>query len=155
MYRRHLLAFVATLPILAGCGTTPTINSVANDVQVVSAGLKAIAPSILTAIGTDKVVADKFQSYMDTITAGASSIVTATSATSTSIVQQVIAAVQAIAPLVLSLVGLPASIVTVIQAAVAMLPSIAAAVGLTLAMKATPTMTPAAARLILQGAARG
>ncbi len=144
------------LVAMPGCSSIPaptTISAAAGDASTLAAAVKAIAPQLL-AQATDPATAAKIQADIDAVAVAAAAVQTATAGADTSQVQQLVAVVNALANVALPLVGLPPGLVTVVQAAVALLPVMAQAVGLTGAT-AAPSMDPAAARLILTKAAAG
>lgn len=153
MNRRALLATTLLAPLAACASGAPSPSQVIVDVQSIAGGLSAVLPTILAAVGVGTATAAQISGYVADVQAAASALGKATaSAAASPLAQQIIADVQAVAPIALAIVGLPPSTVAVIQAALSLLPAIAAALGLTSAPSTVPTFDPATARLLLLGA---
>jgi len=153
MRRRTILSAIALAPVAACTTGTPTLAQLVTDAQSIAAALQAEAPIVLPLVA-DAAVSAKISGYIADVQSVASKLSAALTATAASpLVQQIIGDVQAVAPIVLAIAGLPPGTVAAINAALALLPVLAAQVGLTSATLKAPVYAPAEARLILLGAA--
>lgn len=154
MKRRSFLVAVP-LAAVAGCATGPSTPArVIADVQGIAGALAAELPAILSAVGVGSAQATQITGYVSDIQAVAVAIGKATTAAAAApLAQQAIADVQAVAPIILAAAGLPPGTVAAIEAALSLLPVIAAAVGLAGAEYGVPEYDADAARLILRAAA--
>lgn len=163
--RRNAIQAGLSLPVLAivGCGATGgvTLAQVTADVKLVEQVVTEIAPAAIAASGVNSATATKLTGYINTIVADTNTLSSATGlTTATPTVAEIIQIVQAVATIALPLVGLPPAMVPLINTALALLPSISAAIQANLATPAAPlatvtykaaaTLTPEAARAILQ-----
>ena len=154
MLRRSFLT-AAALTAIAGCATTgTTLPTVASDVALIDGGLAAEWPVIAAAIpGISAAVSATVTQALGAIHTVAASL--GSVAPTASQAAQIETAVTAIANVVLPLVGLPPGAATAIQAALALVPVILSAAGLTAGPKTPmPVMPAAAARLILAAPAK-
>lgn len=152
MKRRTLVLAIPALS-LVGCatGTTTPAQFVA-DAKSLASALSATLPVILPLV-TDSATANKISTYVAdaaNITTTLSSSASAT--TAVSVAQQIIGDVQAVAPIVLALANLSPQTAAVINAALSLLPALAAQVGLSSASPIAPAYTPDQARVILRNA---
>lgn len=152
--RRPLLGLL-TMGTLAACATpgatTPT--QLATDVNLIASGLSAAIASVAAIPGVSAAAVTQLQGYLATIQADAKTVAAATVTTPTSTVQEVAQAVQAVASVALPLIPGGSTVLALIQAAISLLPSILAAIGVSGAAPATPPVySPAQARLILASA---
>lgn len=161
MNRRQLLRTTATIAasglVLAACAgsssPTPTATQLAQDVNLVAAGLTAALAQVSAIPGIATATVTQLAGYLATVQADAKIVAAGTAAAGTSVVQEIASGVQSIAAIVMPLVPSSSQITNLINAAISLLPVILAAVGLVAADKVVPVYTPAAARLILAGAA--
>ncbi len=151
MNRRTLLATVAAMApiaVLAAC-KSGSVSQVTADVQAIAAGLSGIMPQIGTAPGISASVVAQLNTYLTDLKSLASQI-GANATPSASIIQQVASDVQAFANLALPLIPGGAAYLVAINAALALLPALLAAVGVSASTPVAPSMTPAQARAVLQ-----
>ncbi len=160
--RRSLLRATTALMgavLLAGglvaCEATP--SQLATDVQLISAGISSFAGSLGKQVGISDGLVAKVTKYAKQVSDDAAAVSAATSGLTnatdtTGLVKEIASCVQAIADVALPQIkGLAnASLyVSLIDAAVSLLPTILAAVGLTAAPSAAAIYAPTEARLIL------
>lgn len=155
--RRRLLAASSLAGILAltGCGTV-TAPQAESDVQLLADGLSGILDSLKALpanLAPPQATLDKIQAELDLIKSDAAKIGTAV-AGGGSIVQEIAAAVGAIVPLATPFFPAAPAVAAVLEAGLALLPGILAAVGIKTATNGYPAvMSPYQARLILSDAA--
>ncbi len=150
--RRRSVLLSAVPAALAGCSLMPrTPAEAATDVQLIAAGVAAVAQDVAKAPNVPQATLVRVQADALTVSQAAAKVAQA-SAISATLAQQIAAAVQEIAALVLPLFPATAPFVPLINAALSLLPTILAAAGVTGAPAAHPVYTPAEARLILRGA---
>lgn len=160
--RRNLLATAAIAP-LAGCalfrGITPSPTQLQDDVNTLVNGLAGIV-SALASAGAPSDVLAKIQAEIDALKADAAAI-GSTVAPNQTILQQISNAVGIIATLATPFFPVAGTVAMVIQAAIAFLPTVLGATGITAAraperavvsVMSQPLNTKQA-RLILKGAA--
>lgn len=152
MKRRSLI--LLSLSPFVSCATPLTVSQGASDAKLISQALSAIYPQISPLI-LNADLAGKAQAALSVITAASSAIANQKGDNAAPLVQQIISAVQALAGVVLPLVNLPPAFVPVIQAALALLPSLAASAGLALDEPTVEALPPQGARLILTAAIHG
>lgn len=146
MNRRTLLRTTIAIPALAAlaaCSSTQ-MTQVTSDVQAITTGLTNIMPQIATVVPAAAVA--QLTTYLNDLKSLAATVSGNVSATT---IQQVAKDVEAFADLVLPLVPGGAVFVVAINAALALLPGLLAAVGVSAGTLAAPAMTPAQARAVL------
>lgn len=149
---KHVLAGASALvlALLAGCATTQTPATVANDVALEAQSLSAVIPQLTAAGVVVPVKATDALADLHNVAAliAATDSVGAAQPLVIRVEQDVNAFVGAMAGM-----PLPPPIPTVLQAAVVLLPIIESEVNLVVPAKAAPSgMSPAQARLVLAGA---
>lgn len=145
MKRRVLLGGVLAL---AGCGLTAAQWQA--DVQTIEDAL----PSVLTALqGLGVAIPAAVTAGIATAEKDAAALLAAMpSLVPVSSVQTFVHDVQALAPLLALVPGVPGNIVAIVDAAISLLPAIAAAFGIAGAATVAPKYDPVSARLILKAA---
>ena len=148
--------------VLQGCGTITaptTVSAAATDANLIATGLASAITAIqaLPSLSTgQQATLVQLQGYLATIQADAKAIA-ATPTTSTA--QEIVSVVTELAPLALSFVPGGSAIAAIVQAALALAPSLLTDLGVSgtaltaHAASGAPFYTPDTARLILRGAA--
>jgi hypothetical protein len=150
--RRHFTGLIL-ISAVAACSTPPTPSQLATDTSLIASGLSAAIASIAAIPGVSPATVSQLQGYLATIEADATTVAAATVTTPTNIVEEIAQTVQAVASVALPLIPGGTSLVALINAAVSLVPTILAAVGVSGAAPAGPLpYTPAQARLILAAA---
>jgi hypothetical protein len=159
MKRRTLVLAAGLLPlgVLAGCGTVgrlvdANLAQVADDVQSIAAGAKAILPQ-LGALGVDAATLADVSGIVDDIQTAATAIATVyTEENARPIVEQVAGYVLTLANVVAAIPGVPPIVKTIIAAAQVLVPAIEKVLGIAgvAAPRGTAPMTPDQARTILR-----
>jgi len=152
MNRRSALASVSLLALtLAGCqpGATPQ-QQLQADAALVTAGVAAVAVSVEATPNLDPATKTKIDNALATVVA-ANGIIQQSTAVPGTAAQQLIAAIRVAAPILLGLLNPASAEAIAINAALALLPTILAAAGVTVAPApaAKLTMNPATARMVL------
>lgn len=139
---------------LAGCSTSavPAPSQLATDVGLVASGLASVVAAIAALPGVSAATVAQVQGYIATIQADAAQVAAATANVGTSVVQEIATTVSAVAGVVLPLFPATAGIAAIVQAAMSLLPTIMAAVGITSAPSTPPVYMADQARLILRSA---
>jgi hypothetical protein len=130
--RQTLAGSAALLVALAGCAGTTTVSQGANDLALLAAGLAPVVDA--AAPLADPNTVGKIRQYLATIQAASAAVSSATAAP-TGVVQEAIAAVNALVPIVLPLLPNGSALVVAAQAALALVPVVLAEFGIA----ATPT----------------
>lgn len=152
MKRRTLLSLVALVP-LAACANQPTsITSAAGDAQTLAAALEAVSPELLSFVA-DPTTKTTIQADIALAIDAAAKVQAATVDTAEPLVSQIIAAVQTLGSLVLPLAGIPPATFAVINAALNLLPALAAAVGILAVSNAPLKQSLSQSRAVLKAAA--
>jgi hypothetical protein len=149
MNRRTLLRATVAVPALAAlaaCGAS--LSQVTSDVQTIASGLAGIMPQISSIPGIAASSVAKLSGYLADLKSLASQVA-ANATPSATTIQQVASDVQAFADLALPLIPGGAVYVVAINAALALLPGLLAAVGVSAGSLEAPEMTPAQARSVL------
>lgn len=150
--KRRLFLTLAGIAPLAACANRPTtISTAAGDAETLAAALQAIAPQLLVFVA-DPATKATIQADIALAVQSAASVQAATSGAATPLVAQIIQAVQAIASVVLPIAGIPAATFEVLNAALNLLPTLAAAVGILAVSSAPRKESPAQARVTLKAA---
>src|SRR5579859_1868440 len=155
MNRRTLLASSAFL-VLVGCqnGTTPQTQLKAN-AALVTAGVAAVAASVLATPNLAPNTAAKINGALATVVAANNVIQQATVMPTGNAPQQLVVAIKVAAPILLAMLVPTSSEAIALNAALALLPTILALAGVPPApaatMAAKKMMDPAQAVLILRG----
>ena len=148
MNRRSVLASVLAL---AACTGVPTETQVQTTAALVTAGVDAVAASVLATPGLASTTATEINSAVATVNAANQTIQQATTTVPTD-AQAIVSAVKIAAPMLLAQLDpkskSPEAMAA--NAAMALLPTILAAAGVASA-SGKPTMDPAQATLILKG----
>lgn len=149
--RRHLLATIPALAVAACAGqTAPQLTTY---VQAIAGGLAGILTDLQAAgVKIPPATTSAIQTELDVIRQDADAIGTALTP-DPDMVAAIGAAVSALVPLVTPFFPAAPGVAVALQAALALVPVILAMVGHPVA-GAAPTMSPAAALLVLQGNAR-
>ncbi len=151
MNRRTIIHAFALLPVstIVACGMqTPSPSQLASDVNLIVTGLTAAVASIKQIPGVPAPAVMQLQLYLTKIQADAQQIV-ATPAPST--VQEIGQVVQDVAAIALPLIPGGSVVEATVQAAVSLLPTLMAAIGVSGAALSTK-YDPDQARLILAAA---
>jgi hypothetical protein len=156
MNRRALLASSVAVLGLAGCATTTTSTvaaTVVSDAGLIADGLLSLLTSVGSIVGITPATVAAIGNYVAQAKAAAATIVpTITAALAAPSVQTIGSAVSSIMS-ALGSFSLPASIQTLLTAAQTLLPVLETAVGIAVAVAATPGgMTADQARAILAAA---
>jgi|GEM_PF-3443728 hypothetical protein len=150
--RRSILAMAGAAVTLTACGTTTiTASQLATDAQLIASGLASAITAIAAISSVPAATVTQLQGYLATIKADAATVAAASAGTS--VVQEIASTVQTVADIALPLIPGGSAIVSIVNAAVSLLPTILAAAGVTSAAKTSPIYSPEQARLILRGAA--
>ena len=157
---RRTLGCISTAAILAAAGvaacstSTTTASQVATDVSLIASGLSSAITAIAAIPGVPATIVTQLQGYLATIKTDAEQVATATATASAdaNIVQEIASTVQTVADIALPLIPGGSAIVLIINAAISLLPTILAVVGVTSATRMLPVYTPDQARLILRAA---
>jgi hypothetical protein len=159
--RRALLRTTVLVPVavaVTACGSTnggPSLSQLAQDVQTLAAGVGAILPLISNLSGISGSIMSTVQSALADINevaaavgAGGSTITVANLSTDVGTILKVLTG---------SGVTVPSTVTTILQAAMALLPTILSAAGVALSglAAAAPTMSAEQARAALRQAAMG
>lgn len=157
MYRRSIL--IGSFALLVGCnnppGTNKTVAQVANDVNVIAAGLQGVLTQLgpMTGINSDTLI------KVSTAIAGIQSIAKSISqvsdvASAQPLVQQLETYLNTIVSVLAAVPFLPPPVTMALQAASILLPVIETLLGMFVSAKPMlSTMTPDQARLILKASA--
>ena len=154
MYRRDLLRVAAFVPVTAfvACQSAPTTPAqVVSDLRLLTSGLTAAIASIRQIPGVPAPAMTELENTLTKLRADAGIVATSAQAPAQSTVQEIEQLVQAVASIALPLLPVGSPIVATIQAAIAILPPILAAAGIS-GTGGAPMFTPAQARLILAAA---
>jgi hypothetical protein len=151
--RRTLIAAASATALLSACGTTAP--SLQTDLDLLSAFARAAGP-VLTAVAPGQATTiDTAVNYIVSTDAALSGMISTTTPNST--VSGIVSGVEALAPLALSLLPSGSAVVLAAQAALALVPELLSAAG----VSAPPTaatgpggMTAAQARVVLRGLPR-
>jgi hypothetical protein len=136
---------------LAGCANA-TPSQLATDVQLIASGLAAAIAAVAAVPGVPAVTMNQLQGYLTTIQTDAKAVAAATATAATGTVQEIVSAVQALAPIALSFVPGGSTVWSIVNSALSLLPSLLAAIGVVGAPMAKAVYTPDSARLILRAA---
>ena len=153
--RRALFYGVAAAPILmvlGRCAGTPSTSQLATDVGLIASGLAAAIAAVAAIPGVPAATVTQLQGYLATIQADAKAVAAATATAATGTVQEIVSAVQALAPIALSFVPGGSAVVAIVNAALSLLPSILAAIGVAGVSTVKAVYSPDSARLILRAA---
>jgi len=153
MKRRTILFGAASVSALAlaGCaGQTPT--QLQSDVTAISQGLSGIVSALKAIPSVPANIVAEAQTAISAIQTNAATIAAALTPQA-SVVQQIAQAVTTLSTLLTPFFPLSAPVAGVVQAALALVPVILAAVGVQSAGASLSTMTPEQARLVLRAAA--
>lgn len=151
--RRTLLALTVPALALAAC-TGATVASLASDVQLVDSGAQSLASAIIKVADVPTALATQIEGYLATINTGATAVAATGTTGATTVVQQIVAAVKALVPIVMPLIPGGSALEPVANALLSMVPTLLAEVGISGAAGLTPLYTPEQARLILRAAAK-
>ncbi|MDA8251086.1 MAG: hypothetical protein M0Z28_18210 [Rhodospirillales bacterium] len=154
-HRRNFLAASALLPLgLAACaGQTQT--QLQADVQAVAQGLGGVVSSLSAVPHVPQAVVTQAMALIGQVKADAAQIATALTP-NPNVVQHIADTINALLPIVAPYFPVAPAVAAVLQAALALVPVILAAVGKPVpAGAATAAMTPAQARLVLLAAPHG
>lgn len=142
--------FLLAAPIaLIACSLTPT--QLASDVQLIETGIEIIAPVLLAKAGITSAEVSTINSDVAIVRSSANAIVSATNADATLTVRTLVSAVQGVAPIAARYLPAGSQEAVAVQAAVALLPIVLQAAGVSPGVMAArvQTMPPAEARGVL------
>ena len=150
MIRRRIL-LAAPLAMAACQSAVPPLTQLQTTSALVTAGVSAVAASVLSTPNLAPATSDKIKAALATVNAANQAIQGAT-VTTASNAQEIVAAVKIAVPLLLARLDPQSPEAIALNAAMALLPTVLAAAGVT-ATSAGPAagMDPVRARLILQG----
>ncbi len=154
--KRRLLLSTVPAALMAACtptSTTPTVSQLASDASLIASGMAAVVTALQSQPGIPAATLVQLQGYLATLQKDAAAVAAATATPATSTVQEIAQIVQTVAPIALSFVPGGGAVAAIVQAAVALLPAITAAIGVAGApLGAAPVYAPDQARLILRAA---
>lgn len=142
--------FLLAAPIaLIACSLTPT--QLASDVQLIETGVEIIAPVLLAKQGISAVDAATINKDLSTIASAGDAIVKATTTDAALSARTFVAAVQSLEPIAQTYLPAGSQEAVAVQAAVALLPIVLQAAGVSPGVMAArvQTMPPAEARGVL------
>ncbi len=154
MYRRGLLRAAAVAPVAALLACQPPAvasSQLTSDVGLLVSGLAAAIANIRQTPGVPGPAVTHLEANLSKLQADARIVTTATGTPAPSAIQEIEHLVEAVASIALPLIPGGSAIQLTIEAAVAILPPILAAAGISGIAKA-PKFTPAQARVILAAA---
>jgi hypothetical protein len=149
--RRTLLALSVSGLALAACAGT-TVATLASDVQLVDSGAGSLASAVMQLAGVPAATITQIQGYLAIIDTGAAAIAATGTTGATTIVQQIVAALKALVPVVMPLIPGGSPLEPVANALLSLVPALLAYIGISGASAAVPVYTPDQARLILRAA---
>jgi hypothetical protein len=155
MNRRAMLTGTSALALLTACQTgASTQTQLQTDAALVTAGVAAVAVSVLATPNLAPETKDKINQAVATVNAANQVIQQATQTVGTN-AQQLVVAIKIAAPLILAVLAPTSAEAIAINAALSLLPTILAAAGLppspAAAMAPGKAMDPAQAVLVLKG----
>jgi len=156
MNRRSAIVGIFALGALAGCqnGTTPQTQLKAN-AALVTAGVAAVAASVLATPNLAQDTKDKINNALATVVATNNVIQQATVMPTGNAAQQLVVAIKVAAPILLAMLVPTSSDAIALNAALALLPTILTLAGVppapAAAMATKKMMDPATASLVLHG----
>ncbi len=150
--RLGLSAVLLATTALAGCGSTVTPSQIASDANLIATGLASIVTALSGIAGVPPTTIVTIMSYLKQIQAAAAQLATETVGASAGTVQSIAMLVGQVAQVVLPLIPGGGPIVTVVEAAQALIPGMLALVGISAASAVAPKWSSAEARSILKDA---
>lgn len=150
MNRRSLLSTTLLIPVVACTGMLPTTSQLASDAQLISSGLSVVVTNIQSLPGVTNAALATLGKYLAAITANAAALASQTVAVPATLVQEIVADIKAFAPVALAIIPGGSQLVAVVQAALALISPMLAAVGITATSAEPPRYAPEQAKAILK-----